>query len=195
MLKKVIGFSLISVLFAGCSQSEKPLESTPPVKETQVENQTTVQVEDKKDALVEEQVPQLNMDKPVKRITNLRDDKQIIKAVGVPVVDKEISPAVEDLPAVTHYWFSKDLTNNLELAFSKSAIEVFWQARSEDKKEALKVSQQALDISRSLLGDENGKELYNTLTSGDKFQTLQLGKYTITDAQCGQFICRYQIKR
>lgn len=195
MLKKAISLGIISIFFVGCSESQKPSESTQSAQETQPLGQNAEKVEDKKEIKTEEQPPQLNMDQPVKRITNLHDDKQIVKAVGVPVVDKEVSPAVEDLPAVTHYWFSKDLTNNLELAFTKSSIEVYWQAKSEDKKEALKVSQQALNISRSLLGDENGKELYNKLTSGDKFQELELGKYKITDAQCGQFICRYQIKR
>lgn len=187
MLKKMISLVLLSVLFIGCSESPKPSENT---QSTNQVNQTTEKVEDKKEIKAEE-VSQLNMDKPVKRVTNLHDDKQIVKAVGVPVVDKEKSPAVEDLPAVTSYWFSKEIGNGLELHLAKPYIEVYWNVDKKDKN----VAQQALNISRSLLGDENGKELYNRLTSGEEFQELELGKYKITSARCGQFICRYQIQR
>lgn len=192
----MIGLSLIGILFVGCTQSETPAEATEPKQKEQVVKQRPIKTEERKEQMVEEEeVPQLNMNNPVKLITNLHDDKKIVSAVGVPVVDKEVSPAVDGSPAITHYWFSKDLTNNLELAFSKSYIEVYWTISTKDQKAALKVSQQAFDIGRILLGDENGKKLYNTLTSGDQFQTLNLGKHTVIDAHCGQFICRYKIKR
>lgn len=136
--------------------------------------------------------PDVDYTKPVAKVS-LDNDKAILKAVGKLVVEKEKSSDENGEPQ-TIYFFSSD-NNGLEIALSRTEIDVAWQFDRKDPKEATAIFEDGQRITRALLGGE-GAELYEVISKGQEISQVQLRDGTIVkSARCGDFRCRYKILR
>ena len=157
------------------------------------------QLEDRKAELAEEDKPhvawpEVDYTVPVAKV-DILDDKAIIKAVGKPVIDKESSTDSNGEP-MTQYWFSKDISNGLDISLSRENIHVSWQFDSENKEKTIATFNDGQKITRALLGGKEGSDLYEKIAKGLKFDEITLEDGTVVkDARCGQIICRYDVLR
>lgn len=137
--------------------------------------------------------PDVDYTKPVAKVS-LDNDKAILKAAGKPVIEKEKSSDENGEPQ-TIYFFSSHIASGLEVALSRTEINVAWQFDRKDPKEATAIFEDGQRITRALLGGE-GAELYEMIAKGQDVSQIQLRDGTIVkSARCGDFRCRYKILR
>lgn len=137
--------------------------------------------------------PDIDYTKPVAKVS-LENDKAILKATGKPVIEKEKSSDENGEPQ-TIYFFSSHIASGLEVALSRTEINVAWQFDRKDPKEATAIFEDGQRITRALLGGE-GAELYEVISKGQEISQIQLRDGTIVkSARCGDFVCRYKILR
>lgn len=140
------------------------------------------------------EVPAVDYTSPVAKV-NLQDDKEIIAAVGLPVVEKE-DGANQNGEPMTTYYFSDDLRSGLELSLSREFVDVAWKYDQDKPEKATAVFEDGQRISRALLGGQDGAELYEKISKGGNAESFALNDGTeIKNARCGQSMCRYQVAR
>ncbi|MHA3081376.1 hypothetical protein [Acinetobacter sp. ANC 5502] len=136
--------------------------------------------------------PEVDYTKPVAKVS-LDNDKAILKAAGKPVIEKENASDGNGEPQII-YFFSSD-NNGLEIALSRTEINVAWQYDRKDPKEATAIFEDGQQLTRALLGGE-GAELYEAIAKGQEVSQVQLRDGTVVkSARCGDFRCRYKILR
>ena len=139
-------------------------------------------------------IPAVDYTTPVAKV-NLQDDKEIIAAVGSPVVEKE-DGANQNGEPMTTYYFSDDLRNGLELSLSREFVDVAWKYDQDTPEKAAGVFEDGQRISRTLLGGQDGAALYEKISKGGNAESFLLKDGTeIKNARCGSNVCRYQIAR
>ncbi|HAV5431508.1 TPA: hypothetical protein JI046_12935 [Acinetobacter baumannii] len=138
--------------------------------------------------------PKVKYNQPVSKV-DLHIDSEILKAVGKPIVDQEDSTKHKGEPSKT-YWFSKDLSNYLQIDLSQEFIEVTWHFDSQNIDKSTATFEEGQKITRALLGNKTGGELYEHISEGLKYKELVLDEgIVVQNARCGQFVCRYRILR
>lgn len=139
-------------------------------------------------------VPAVDYTSPVAMV-DLQNDKEIIAAVGLPVIEKEDGSNQNGEPMTTYY-FSDDLRNGLELSLSREFIDVAWKYDQDKPEKAAGVFEDGQRISRALLGGQDGAALYEKISKGGNAESFLLKDGTeIKNARCGSNVCRYQIVR
>ena len=139
-------------------------------------------------------VPAVDYTSPVAMV-DLQNDKEIIAAVGLPVIEKEDGSNQNGEPMTTYY-FSDDLRNGLELSLSREFIDVAWKYDQDTPEKAAGVFEDGQRISRALLGGQDGAALYEKISKGGNAESFLLKDGTeIKNARCGSNVCRYQIAR
>lgn len=139
-------------------------------------------------------VPAVDYTSPVAMV-DLQNDKEIIAAVGLPVIEKE-DGANQNGEPMTTYYFSDDLRNGLELSLSREFIDVAWKYDQDKPEKAAGVFEDGQRISRALLGGQDGAALYEKISKGGNAESFLLKDGTeIKNARCGSNVCRYQIAR
>lgn len=139
-------------------------------------------------------VPAVDYTSPVAMV-DLQNDKEIIAAVGLPVIEKEDGSNQNGEPMTTYY-FSDDLRNGLELSLSREFIDVAWKYDQDKPEKAAGVFEDGQRISRALLGGQDGAALYEKISKGGNAESFLLKDGTeIKNARCGSNVCRYQIAR
>ena len=139
-------------------------------------------------------VPAVDYSSPVAKV-DLKNDQEIIAAVGLPVVEKE-KGANQNGEPMTTYYFSEDLSNGLEMSLSREFVDVAWQYDSKNAAKSNAAFEAGQQITRALLGGQDGAALYENISTGGKVDELNLEDGTkIKNARCGQFMCRYQVVR
>ena len=139
-------------------------------------------------------VPAVDYTSPVAMV-DLQNDKEIIAAVGLPVIEKEDGSNQNGEPMTTYY-FSDDLRNGLELSLSREFIDVAWKYDQDKPEKAAGVFEDGQRISRALLGGQDGAALYEKISKGGNAESFLLKDGTeIKNARCGSSVCRYQIVR
>ncbi|WP_227558894.1 hypothetical protein [Acinetobacter calcoaceticus] len=218
-----ISASIISILLIGIfappveqenkKNAQKPIEKTseptvkklqPTVEKTQLEIEQ--EAEDFREKIAAQHQELANADRPhfewpkvdyTKAVAKvgLHDDKAIVKAVGKKVADQEDATNQNGEP-MQSYYFSKDLTNYLQLDLSREYIDIAWAFDAKDPVKATAVFEDGQRITRALLGGQAGSALYENIAKGGKIDELHLEDGTvIKNARCGQSMCRYQIER
>ncbi|MDM1022091.1 hypothetical protein QSV37_17605 [Acinetobacter sp. VNK23] len=186
------------------TQHGNVIEISPIEEKTQAEidgeaEQDRLNVEAQQQALADEdrphfEWPKVDYTKAVAKV-NLLNDKAILKATGKPIMDQENSTNQNGEPMVS-YWFSKDLTNYLQIDLSREFIDVAWGFNAKDAAKATAAFEDGQRITRALLGGQDGSALYENIAKGGKIDELNLEDGTvIKNARCGQFMCRYQVVR
>lgn len=139
-------------------------------------------------------VPAVDYTSPVAMV-DLQNDKEIIAAVGLPVIEKEDGSNQNGEPMTTYY-FSDDLRNGLELSLSREFVDVAWKYDQDKPEKATAVFEDGQRISRALLGGQDGAALYEKISKGGNAESFLLKDGTeIKNARCGSSVCRYQIVR
>ncbi|WP_287001096.1 hypothetical protein [Acinetobacter sp.] len=157
------------------------------------------QFEDRKAELDEEDKPhfgwpRVDYTKTVAKV-DLSHDQAILKAVGKPVVEKEQSGDQNDEPS-TIYYFSKDLSNGLDITLSRTSIHVNWQFDAKDSAKATAAFEDGQRITRALLGGKVGSDVYENMAKGLKFsEIVTIDGITLKNVRCGASVCRYEVLR
>ena len=194
------------------SASDEILENTAPVVEPKTEKVVKTQAEIDKEAeqyrlkvkaqqqeLADEdrpqvEVPAVDYTSPVAKV-DLKNDQEIVAAVGLPVVEKEKGSNQNGEPMTTYY-FSQDLRNGLELGLSREFVDVAWKYDSKDATQSYAAFETGQQITRALLGGKDGAELYEKISKGGNAESYSLKDGPeIHNARCGQSMCRYQVVR
>ncbi|WP_315075953.1 hypothetical protein [Acinetobacter guillouiae] len=140
------------------------------------------------------EVPAVDYTSPVAKV-DLKNDQEIIAAVGLPVVEKEKGSNQNGEPMTTYY-FSQDLSNGLELSLSREFVDVVWKYDSKAATKSNAAFKAGQQITRALLGGKDGAALYEMISKGGNAESYVLKDGTeIHNARCGQFMCRYQVVR
>jgi hypothetical protein len=137
--------------------------------------------------------PRVDFTKPVAKV-NLHDDQAIIKAVGVPVVDKEQATDPDGEPS-TIYFFDESNINVLQLELSRTRIAVMWRYDSADKESSTKIFNQGQQLTRAILGGKDGAYLYEALAKGLRFDEQAFDEVVISNAKCSKLACLYEVGR
>lgn len=192
-MKRILYLLMVGSLVA-CSDSSQNQNVTDQAKNEMVE-QNQKQVEElKKDDKPQFEVPAVDYTSPVAKV-DLKNDQEIIAAVGLPVVEKEKGSNQNGEPMTTYY-FSQDLSNGLEMGLSREFVDVAWKYDSKDATKANAAFEAGQQITRALLGGKDGAALYEKISKGGNAESYALKDGTeIHNARCGQFMCRYQVVR
>lgn len=194
-MNRNILFPLLLIGLVSCSNQEAEQQVQADQKQAELQKQ----FEDRKAEYAEEDKPHFDFPavdytSPVAKV-DLNNDKEIIAAVGKPVVETE-SGANQNGEPMTSYYFSDDLSNGLEMSLSREYVDVAWKFRAEDKAKANAAFNDGQNITRALLGGQAGGSLYENIAKGGKVESLILEDGTeIKNARCGQSMCRYQVVR
>lgn len=140
------------------------------------------------------ETPPVDYTSPVAKV-DLKNDQEIIAAVGLPVVEEEKGSNQNGEPMTTYY-FSQDLSNGLELSLSREYVDVAWKYNDKDQVKTNAVFESGQQITRALLGGKEGAALYESISTGGKVDFLSLDDgMEIKNARCGASMCRYQVSR
>lgn len=190
-------YPILLTIFALTACSDNTPQATDPAKaefdkkQAEIEKSIAEQAEQDRPHF---DVPAVDYTTPVAKV-NLQDDKEIIAAVGSPVVEKE-NGANQNGEPMTTYYFSDDLRNGLELSLSREFVDVAWKYDQENPEKAAAVFENGERISRALLGGKDGAALYEKISKGGNAESFLLKDGTeIKNARCGSSVCRYQIVR
>lgn len=193
---KIIYPIFLSILaLTACSDNTPPKVDTTQAdfdkKQAEIEKSIAEQAEQDRPHF---DVPAVDYTTPVAKV-NLHNDKEIIAAVGSPVVEKE-DGANQNGEPMTTYYFSDDLRNGLELSLSREFVDVAWKYDQDKPEKAAAVFEDGQRISRALLGGQDGAALYEKISKGGNAESFVLKNGTeIKNARCGSSVCRYQIVR
>ena len=192
-MKRILCLLMVGSLVA-CSDSSQNQNDADQAKNEMVE-QNKKQVEElKKDDKPQFEVPAVDYTSPVAKV-DLKNDQEIIAAVGLPVVEKEKGSNQNGEPMTTYY-FSQDLSNGLELSLSREYVDVAWKYNDKDQVKTNAVFEAGQQITRALLGGKEGAALYESISTGGKVDFLSLDDgMEIKNARCGASMCRYQVSR
>lgn len=192
-MKRILCLLMVGSLVA-CSDSSQNQNDADQAKNEMVE-QNKKQVEElKKDDKPQFEVPAVDYTSPVAKV-DLKNDQEIIAAVGLPVIEKEKGSNQNGEPMTTYY-FSQDLSNGLEMGLSREFVDVAWKYDSKDATKANAAFEAGQQITRALLGGKDGAALYEKISKGGNAESYALKDGTeIHNARCGQFMCRYQVVR
>lgn len=194
-MKRIYTIILTILTLAACSDNTPQATDTAKVefdkKQAEIEKSITEQAEQDRPHF---DIPAVDYTTPVAKV-NLHDDKEIIAAVGSPVVEKE-DGANQNGEPMTTYYFSDDLRNGLELSLSREFVDVAWKYDQDKPEKAAAVFDDGQRISRALLGGQDGAALYEKISKGGNAESFLLKDGTeIKNARCGQSMCRYQVVR
>lgn len=192
-MKRIYPLVLTILTLAACSdntpQSTDTTKADFDKKQAEIEKSIAVQAEQDRPHF---DVPVVDYTTPVTKV-NLHDDKEIIAAVGSPIVEKETGADQNGEPMTTYY-FSDDLRNGLEISLSREFVDVAWKYDQNEPKKAASMFEIGQRISRALLGGKDGAALYENISKGGKFEMLSTENgIVIKNARCGQSMCRYQV--
>ena len=192
-MKRILCLLMVGSLVA-CSDSSQNQNVADQAKNEMVE-QNKKQVEElKKDDKPQFEVPAVDYTSPIAKV-DLKNDQEIIAAVGLPVIEKE-KGSNQNGESMTTYYFSQDLSNGLELSLSREYVDVSWKYDSKDATKANAAFEAGQQITRALLGGKDGAALYEKISKGGNAESYALKDGTeIHNARCGQFMCRYQVVR
>lgn len=189
-------FALLFIVgFVGCSNENTSKQAEADKERIEFQEQNKKQVDALNQADKPQfEVPPVDYTSPVAKV-NLKNDQEIIAAVGLPVVEKE-KGANQNGEPMTTYYFSDDLNNGLEVSLSREFIDVAWKYDAEDISKANATFDVGQQITRALLGGKEGAALYENIAKGGKVDLLSLEDGTvIQNARCGSSMCRYQVSR
>lgn len=194
-MKRIYPIILTILTLAACSDNTPPTTDTAKAefdkKQAEIEKSIAEQAEQDRPHF---DVPEVDYTTPVAKV-NLQDDKEIIAAVGSPVIEKE-DGANQNGEPMTTYYFSDDLRNGLELSLSREFVDVAWKYDQDKPEKATAVFEDGQRISRALLGGQDGAALYEKISKGGNAESFLLKDGTeIKNARCGSSVCRYQIVR
>lgn len=194
-MKRIYPVILSILALAACSDNTPPKAETTQAdfdkKQAEIEKSIAEQAEQDRPHF---DVPAVDYTTPVAKV-NLQDDKEIITAVGSPVVEKE-DGANQNGEPMTTYYFSDDLLNGMELSLSREFVDVAWKYDQDNPEKAAAVFENGQRISRALLGGQDGAALYEKISKGGNAESFLLKNGTeINNARCGSSVCRYQIVR
>lgn len=188
-------FTLLLLGLVGCSNQEAKQQ----VQADQQQAALRTQFDERKaqNAEVDQphfDFPAVDYTLPVTKV-DLNNDKQIIAAVGKPVVEKE-SGANQNGEPMTTYYFSDDLRNGLEISLSREFVDVAWKFNAKDKAKSDAAFNDGQRITRALLGGEIGVALYTSIIKGSDIDAISFKDGTeVNHARCGEYMCRYQVVR
>lgn len=194
-MKRIYPIILTILALAACSDNTPQTTDTAKAefdkKQAEIEKSIAEQAEKDRPQF---DVPAVDYTSPVAMV-DLQNDKEIIAAVGLPVIEKE-DGANQNGEPMTTYYFSDDLRNGLELSLSREFVDVVWKYDQDKPEKAAAVFEDGQRITRALMGGKVGGELYEKMVKGMKFEELQLDENLfVNKARCGESICRYQVLR
>lgn len=194
-MKRIFPIFFTILALGGCSNDTEQATDTTQAefdkKQAEIEKSIAAQAEQDRPHF---DVPAVDYTVPVAMV-NLHNDKEIIAAVGSPVVEKETGANQNGEPMTTYY-FGDDQRNSLELSLSREFVDVAWKYDQENPEKAAAVFEDGQRISRALLGGKDGAALYENISKGRQIDQLILDNgIVIKNARCGSSMCRYQILR
>ena len=195
IMKRIYPLIFFLLTLTACSNETQQATDTSQAefdkKQTEIEKNIAEQAEQDRPQF---EFPAVDYTSPVAKV-DLKNDKEIVASVGLPLVEKE-SGANQNGEPMTTYYFSDDLRNGLELSLSREFVDVAWKYDASNTQKAYAVFEDGQRITRALLGGEIGAALYTSIIKGSDIDAMSFEDGTeVNHARCGESVCRYQVVR